>query len=122
MVLADIIDAITVNGGIAFDVRGCVRDHLLGLLCKDRDIEIFEMDSDRLSDILIPFGHVNRVRVSFGVIKLNTFDGMSLDFTLPRRESKTGQGHKGFQVNIAHSMAIAEAAARRDFTSMPRPW
>jgi len=84
--------------------------------CKDVDIEVFQMKPDVLTAILSKFGKVDSVGVSFGVIKLNTSDGMEYDFTLPRRESKSGSGHRGFIVEVDHSMTIEEAAARRDFT------
>lgn len=114
--LPTIIDHIVRSGGHAFEVGGCVRDHILGLPCKDLDIEVFALDADTLSSILEQFGRVNHVGVSFGVIKLKTPDGTEFDFTLPRRESKTGQGHRGFQIAVDHSMTQFEAAARRDFT------
>ena len=38
------------------------------------------------------------------------------DFSLPRRESKTGAGHRGFAVDPDPGLSDAEAAARRDFT------
>ena len=36
--------------------------------------------------------------------------------SLPRRESKTGRGHKGFSVEGDPSLSFTEAARRRDFT------
>ena len=114
--LPEIIDAISRSGGRAYEVGGCVRDHILGLPCKDLDIEVFALDAAALSSILEQFGRVNHVGVSFGVIKLKTPDGTEFDFTLPRRESKTGQGHRGFQIDVDHSMTQFEAAARRDYT------
>ena len=95
---------------------GCVRDQMLGLECKDLDVEVFNLDAHRLTTVLREFGRVDEVGVSFGVIKLRTPDGADYDFTLPRRENKTGQGHRGFQVEVDHTMTVAEAAARRDFT------
>ena len=35
---------------------------------------------------------------------------------MPRRDSKNGVGHKGFTVEVDHTMTIEEAASRRDFT------
>jgi tRNA nucleotidyltransferase (CCA-adding enzyme) len=55
------------------------------------------------------------VGVSFGVIKVKV-DGQEYDFSLPRRDSKTGQGHRGFMVTPDHALTVAEAAARRDYT------
>jgi tRNA nucleotidyltransferase (CCA-adding enzyme) len=42
--------------------------------------------------------------------------GTEHDFSLPRRESKTGAGHRGFAVAPDPNLSDAEAAARRDFT------
>lgn len=114
--LPAIIDAITLAGGRAFEVGGCVRDGILGLPCKDLDIEVFHISAADLTVVLSRFGRVNEVGVSFGVIKLKIADGTEFDFTLPRRENKSGQGHRGFQVEVDHAMTLHEAAARRDFT------
>jgi len=114
--LKKIIQAISEAGGIAYEVGGCVRDQLLGHENKDLDIEVFHLDASTLSKILSRFGRVNEVGVSFGVVKLRTSQGDDLDFTLPRRESKTGRGHRGFQVDVDHTLSVAEAALRRDFT------
>ena len=114
--LKRIIQAISEAGGVAYEVGGCVRDELLGHPNKDMDIEVFHLDAPTLSKILSRFGRVNEVGVSFGVIKLRTAHGDDLDFTLPRRESKIGRGHRGFQVEVDHTLSVADAALRRDFT------
>ena len=114
--LSDILNAIVVASGRPFEVGGCVRDRLLGMASKDIDIEVFDIPSERLISVLSGFGKVDCVGVSFGVIKLSTSDGMEYDFTLPRRESKSGRGHRGFDVEVDHCMSIEEAAIRRDFT------
>ncbi len=114
--LRKIIQAISEAGGVAYEVGGCVRDQLLGHPNKDLDIEVFHLDARTLSKILSRFGRVNEVGVSFGVIKLRTTHGDDLDFTLPRRESKIGRGHRGFQVEVDHTLSVADAALRRDFT------
>ena len=46
----------------------------------------------------------------------------ALDVALPRRESKSGRGHKGFQVVGDPFMTIEEAARRRDFTINAISW
>ncbi len=38
------------------------------------------------------------------------------DFSVPRRESKSGKGHKGFVVEFDKNITIEEAASRRDLT------
>lgn len=96
-------------------VGGGVRDWLLGLTPKDFDIEVAGVGFDALHRVLAPFGATDVVGRSFGVIKLRTPDH-EYDVGLPRRESKTGAGHRGFAVAPDPDLTDAEAAARRDFT------
>lgn len=98
-------------------VGGGVRDWLLGLPAKDFDIEVGGVDFDRLQRALEIFGATDVVGRSFGVIKVRSAaSGREYDFSLPRRESKTGAGHRGFAVAANPNLTDAEAAARRDFT------
>ena len=96
-------------------VGGCVRDWLLGLEPKDFDVEVPGVNFETLHRVLAPFGATDVVGRSFGVIKLR-LDGVEYDFSLPRRESKTGSGHRGFLVEPEPNLSDSEAAARRDFT------
>ena len=96
-------------------VGGCVRDWLLGLEPKDFDVEVPGVNFETLHGVLAPFGATDVVGRSFGVIKLR-LDGAESDFSLPRRESKTGAGHRGFAVEPEPDLSDSEAAARRDFT------
>jgi len=97
-------------------VGGGVRDWLLGLEPKDFDVEVAGVDFDTLHRALAPFGATNVIGRSFGVIKVRGPGGTEYDFSLPRRESKTGAGHRGFAVAPDPGLSDAEAAARRDFT------
>jgi tRNA nucleotidyltransferase (CCA-adding enzyme) len=97
-------------------VGGGVRDWLLGLEPKDFDIEVAGVDFETLQRALAPFGATDVIGRSFGVIKVRGAAGSDHDFSLPRRESKTGAGHRGFAVAPDPTLADAEAAARRDFT------
>lgn len=94
---------------------GCVRDWLLGLDPKDFDVEVQGITFDELRGVLAPFGATDVVGRSFGVIKLR-LGATDYDFSLPRRESKTGAGHRGFAVTPDSLLGDADAAARRDFT------
>jgi tRNA nucleotidyltransferase (CCA-adding enzyme) len=100
----------------AYVVGGGVRDALIGRDCKDFDVEVFGHGFDSLGRLLAPFGKLDLVGKSFGVIKLTTRPGQTYDFSLPRRDSKVGTGHKGFQTTFDPSLDLAEATARRDFT------
>jgi tRNA nucleotidyltransferase (CCA-adding enzyme) len=93
-------------------VGGCVRDELMGKQPKDWDLEAYGLDAARVREILDQFGSVNVVGESFTVYKL----GSDLDVSIPRRERKSGRGHKGFVIGGDPAMSVAEATRRRDFT------
>jgi tRNA nucleotidyltransferase (CCA-adding enzyme) len=98
-------------------VGGGVRDWLLGRVPQDFDVEVGGVDFETLHAALAPFGATDVVGRSFGVIKVRgAATGAEYDFSLPRRESKTGRGHRGFAVDPDPRLSDAEAAARRDFT------
>ena len=98
-------------------VGGGVRDWLLGLAPKDFDVEVAGVDFEKLHHALAPFGATDVIGRSFGVIKVRSAaTGAEYDFSLPRRESKTGSGHRGFAVAPDPTLSDAEAAARRDLT------
>ncbi len=98
-------------------VGGGVRDWLLGFEPKDLDIEVAGTGFEELQRTLAPFGATDIVGRSFGVIKVRSgTTGAEYDFSLPRRESKTGAGHRGFAIQPDPGLSDADAAARRDFT------
>src|SRR5205085_6859201 len=103
--------------GRALIVGGWVRDRLMGHPSKDIDIEVFGVDAARLKEILGAFGGVNTVGESFTVYKV-----AGLDVSLPRRESKTGRGHRGFTVSGDPALPLKEAARRRDLTINAIAW
>jgi len=106
-----IAEAVNAAGGRALIVGGWVRDRLSGRMSKDLDLEVFGIPADRLRGLLEGFGRVDAVGESFSVYKV-----AGIDVSLPRRESKSGRGHKGFDVQGEPSLSIEEAARRRDFT------
>lgn len=108
----NLAEAVRSEGGRALLVGGCVRDELMGRQPKDWDVEIYGIAPARLRELLDSFGEVNVVGEAFTVYKL----GAHLDVSLPRRERKTGRGHRAFFIEGDPEMAIQEAAARRDFT------
>src|SRR5262245_23343074 len=107
----DIAQAVRTRGGRALIVGGWVRDRQLGCDAKDLDLEVYGIPTDELKKTLEAFGAVNTVGESFTVYKVG-----DLDVSLPRRESKTGRGHKGFRVEGDPALSFKEAARRRDFT------
>src|SRR5437588_2354595 len=104
--------AMRAEGGRALLVGGCVRDELMKKRPKDWDLEVYGIEPARLRELLDKFGSVNVVGEAFTVYKL----GPHLDVSLPRRERKTGRGHRAFFIEGDPSMSITEATSRRDFT------
>jgi tRNA nucleotidyltransferase (CCA-adding enzyme) len=100
------------NGGRAMLVGGCVRDELMGFGPKDWDLEVYGVAAGKLRAVLDSFGEVNVVGEAFTVYKIGT----DLDVSMPRRERKSGRGHKAFVVEGDPSMSFEEACSRRDFT------
>lgn len=104
--------AIRDAGGRAMLVGGCVRDLILVGKPKDWDVEVYGVDPAKLRLLLDQFGPVNVVGEAFTVYKL----GSDLDVSLPRRERKSGRGHRAFFIEGDPSMTFEDAARRRDFT------
>lgn len=100
-------------GGRALIVGGSVRDALMGRKSKDVDLEVFGVPDERLRGILEKDFALDLVGASFGVIKLHHLD---VDISLPRRESKSGSGHRGFDIRSDPFLPVEQAARRRDFT------
>jgi tRNA nucleotidyltransferase (CCA-adding enzyme) len=130
-IVRDLAHAVRDAGGRALIVGGWVRDALLSQRNAQRptpnaqreepveiDLEVFGISEDRVPSLLGPFGRVEAVGKSFPVYKLVVADEHigDIDVALPRRESKSGRGHKGFEVRGDPSMSLEEAARRRDFT------
>ena len=129
-------EAVRDAGGRAMLVGGSVRDRLLGLEAKDFDVEVYGLDPQLLRKILERTGKVNTVGEHFSVYKVVFYprrtEGSSegqpvsgestpqerfeIDVSLPRRESKSGRGHRGFVIEGDPTMTFEEAARRRDFT------
>lgn len=114
--ILEIAGQIKAAGGRAFLVGGYVRDVLLGNTeSRDFDIEVYDLDQETLLQILKKFGRTDIVGKAFGVFHLS-MQGLSLDFSFPRTESKIGYGHRGFLVQTNPRLSFKEAAYRRDFT------
>jgi tRNA nucleotidyltransferase (CCA-adding enzyme) len=105
-------NAVHEAGGRALLVGGCVRDLLMGQEPKDWDVEVYGIEPNKLRALLDQIGPVNVVGEAFTVYKLAT----DLDVSLPRRERKSGRGHRAFVIEGDPSMLIEDAARRRDFT------
>ena len=126
----NIAEAARAAGGHALIVGGWVRDALRGVPSGDIDLEVFGIDEARLPALLAAFGRVEAVGQSFPVYKVVPVgdsgapdgQGAAVDVALPRRESKSGRGHKAFQVQGDPHLSVREAARRRDFTVNAISW
>jgi len=113
----DLATAVRDAGGRALVVGGWVRDRLLDRDSTNIDVEVFGVPSSRLRQLLELFGRVEAVGESFQVYKLG-----DIDVSLPRRDSKAGRGHRGFDVVGDPDLSVEEAARRRDFTVNAISW
>jgi len=123
--LKEILSQLAAEGKRGLIVGGAVRDAVLGQIPKDIDVEVYGTSFPELAKLLSAYGHVigasdeeggGVVGKAFGVIKFRDPMGNDYDFSLPRRDSKTGEGHTGFDIQVDPSMTPQEAASRRDFT------
>ncbi len=113
----NIANTVRDRGGRAFVVGGFVRDRLLGRASAEVDLEVFGVPEHDLQALLERIGRVEAVGQQFAVYKMG-----GVDVALPRRESKTGRGHKAFAVTGDPTMSVEEAARRRDFTINAISW
>jgi len=113
----ELAQVIKQRGGRALLVGGYVRDQLMGRESKDFDLEVFGLELATLSSELIAFAQLKHEKLStvgqsFQVVKV----GLNLDVSVPRRDRKVGEGHKGFEIDGDPYMSTIDAARRRDFT------
>ena len=60
--------AVARNGGRACYVGGFVRDGIMGVACKDIDIEVYGIPPQKLREVLAELGDVYDKGASFGVL------------------------------------------------------
>ncbi len=114
-------EAVKQAGGRALLVGGWVRDFARGFENVDYDIEVYGLEAPVLRSLIEAHGKVDAVGEAFTVYKVRLRDrerqrSFVVDVSLPRRESKTGLGHRGFVIEGDPWMSFEEAARRRDFT------
>ncbi|MGH9755652.1 MAG: CCA tRNA nucleotidyltransferase [Blastocatellia bacterium] len=114
-------EAVKQKGGRALLVGGWVRDFARGVENIDYDIEVYGLEAPVLRSLIEAHGKVDAVGEAFTVYKVRLRDrerrrSFVVDVSLPRRESKTGRGHRGFVIEGDPWMSFEEAARRRDFT------
>ena len=108
-----IAEKVKAAGGNTYYVGGFVRDRLLGTDNKDVDVEVHGVTPETLMQILEECGEPLSYGQSFGIYSLR---GEDIDIAMPRRERKTGAGHRDFEVDVDPFIGTYEAARRRDFT------
>lgn len=110
-----VINQLRADGMEPLIVGGSVRDSFLGLDSKDMDIEVYGAPVEQVIKSLRKLGKVDEVGKAFGVLKIRMGED-DLDVSLPRTDSKIGDGHRGFEIAVDHTMTPERAALRRDFT------
>lgn len=119
-----VLEACREAGGTPLIVGGAVRDALEGTPSHDIDIEVHGVESlTSLIPHLYKVGEVMLTGRAFGVLKVVHDDTREvIDVAVPRRESKSGSGHRGFDVVVDPSLSMEDALARRDFTINAIAW
>ena len=105
--------AVADAGGRAYYVGGFVRDGIMGVECKDIDIEVYGLAPQALRSVLAGLGEVYDRGAAFGVLGLRHSD---IDIAMPRTESRTGAKHTDFDVCVDPFLPPQIACRRRDFT------
>ena len=105
--------AVAENNGRAYYVGGFVRDGIMGIECKDIDIEVYGIPPQKLREVLGSLGDVYDKGASFGVLGLRHSE---IDIAMPRTESRTGAKHTDFDVTVDPFLKPEQASLRRDFT------
>lgn len=117
-IVHDIVNAVNYAGGKIYLVGGAVRDYVMSGgsfdSIDDLDFEVFGIPGSELHRLLSCYAEVTTAG-KFSIFTICS-DGMELQFSLPRRETKTGRGYTAFDIEVDPTMTVAEAAARRDFT------
>ncbi len=111
-----IAEDVRAAGGRALIVGGFVRDHFFNKISKDIDLEIYGLPLEKLRAVIKQQRKTKEVGKAFGVMKVVVGNGLDIDVAPPRRDSKIGEGHRGFSVEFDPNLSITEAMRRRDFT------
>jgi putative nucleotidyltransferase with HDIG domain len=108
---------VRIFGKDVYAVGGFVRDILRGIPSEDVDLLIARHPLRAILEKIRPFGKVDLVGKSFGVIKF-TVKGKSYDMALPRMDRPKGEsarGHKDILVSADPDLPIEADLGRRDF-------
>jgi tRNA nucleotidyltransferase (CCA-adding enzyme) len=100
-------------GGRLLLVGGCVRDTFYNSAPSEIDCEVQGLSLSQLKSSLSSKYQCVEVGKAFGVLKLR---GLPAELSLPRTETKTGTGHKGFSIEVDPHLPFERSCQRRDFT------
>ncbi len=101
------------KGGGLLLVGGSVRDLILNQSPNELDFEARGTNLEEIKVWLAKDFKCDEVGKAFGVLRIK---GQPIEIALPRTETKSGTGHKGFEVQIAPNLPFEKAVQRRDFT------
>jgi tRNA nucleotidyltransferase (CCA-adding enzyme) len=122
-VASRIIEVLAAGGGRPLVVGGTVRDAACHSPSKDIDVEVYHLPANTLRSLLLDAGfRLDLVGQSFAVLKVRGAGGEAVDVNLPRSESKSGRGHRGFDVATDPWLSVEDALRRRDFTMNAMAW
>ena len=108
MIIIEIANKIKEKGGRLYLVGGAVRDELLGKQVHDEDYCVTGLSQKEFEEL---FPNAFKRGKFFGV-----YDIEHREFALARSETKTGPGHKEFEISTEKSITIEQDLARRDIT------
>ncbi|MBP2636500.1 MAG: tRNA cytidylyltransferase [Firmicutes bacterium] len=100
------------NGGRAFRVGSCVRDHFMGVTPKDIDFSIVGMVKKNFKML---FPEAEEFEKSYSVFGL-TIDGIKCELAFARTERKVAGGSKGVKVSTKPKITIEKDLVRRGTT------
>lgn len=106
--IIDIANKIKSAGGNLYLVGGALRDELLGKNIKDEDYCVTGINANKFKE-LFQEAHIRGKM-------FEVFDLYGKEFAIARKENKTGNGHKAFDIITDEKITIEEDLARRDIT------
>jgi tRNA nucleotidyltransferase (CCA-adding enzyme) len=114
--ILDLAKKAKAQGARALIVGGAVRDYLNGSISKDFDVEVYGVTLEELDELVSDHEKTKEIGKSFGVVMMAFPNGVDIDVSLPRKDSKTGPKHNDVKVEYDPNMSIKEACKRRDIT------
>lgn len=106
--ITEIAKKIQMAGGKLYLVGGAVRDELMGREIHDRDFCVVGLTKQEFIKL---FPKAKEQGKAFEVFCME-----NCEFALARRETKTGKGHKEFEIETNKQITIEQDLARRDIT------